>query len=89
MSTGIGGVLGRSLWARAVWWPKLMWRGPLVKISGVAEVVGGIGVLVPRTRRAAGWGLIALLWARLPLQAVLIAWVWWTSVSEPRHDSLE
>ncbi len=58
-------------------------------------------MLVPRTRRLAGWWLIAtllaifpanvnmavnaerfrvvpepLLWARLPLQGALIAWVW-------------
>ncbi len=72
----------------------------LVAVSGAAEVAGGIGLLVPRLRRAAGWGLVALLvavfpanvymatspgggsiprwalWARLPLQGVLIAWVW-------------
>ncbi|MCW2928112.1 MAG: hypothetical protein JWM86_2080, partial [Thermoleophilia bacterium] len=33
----------------------------LVAISGVAEVLGGVGLLVPRTRVAAGWGLAALL----------------------------
>ena len=76
----------------------------LVYLSGFFEVLGGIGVLVPRFRRTAGWGLIALLiavfpanlymamasepfvargvplWAlylRLPLQLVLIAWVYW------------
>lgn len=75
----------------------------LIQVSGVAEVVGGVGVLIPRLRKAAGWGLIALLvavfpaniqaalhgmvihghavpewvlWARLPLQFVFIAWVW-------------
>lgn len=78
----------------------------LVDISGVAEIIGGIAALVPATRRAAGWGLIALLiavfpanvntaldhaqfpdrppvvdwllWVRLPVQALLVAWVWWT-----------
>jgi uncharacterized membrane protein len=75
----------------------------LVVISGVAEIAGGIGVLIARTRKAAGIGLVLLLLAvfpanvymaqhpelyrdmasatalyiRLPLQAVLIAWVWW------------
>lgn len=34
--------------------------------SGVAELAGGIGVAVPQTRRAAGWGLIALLVAVFP-----------------------
>jgi uncharacterized membrane protein len=73
----------------------------IVFASGVAELVGGAGVLPKRTRRVAGWWLIAtliaifpanvnmavnadrfrvvpepLLWARLPLQGVLIAWVW-------------
>jgi uncharacterized membrane protein len=73
----------------------------LVYASGVAEMAGGAGVLHPRTRRAAGWWLIATLlaifpanvWmaqhserygvpggratllARLPLQALLVAWV--------------
>jgi uncharacterized membrane protein len=76
----------------------------LVQLSGVAEILGGLGLLHPRTRRLAAWGLIALfvavfpanlnmalnhlplggkpvptwaLWARLPLQAVLIAWAFW------------
>jgi uncharacterized membrane protein len=73
----------------------------LVYASGVAELAGGAGVLNPKTRRAAGWWLIAtlvgifpanvemavhaerfrripkpLLFARLPLQGALIAWVW-------------
>jgi uncharacterized membrane protein len=38
----------------------------LVAVSGVAEVAGGLGVFVPRTRRAAGVGLIALLAAVFP-----------------------
>ena len=40
--------------------------GRLVQISGVAEVAGGVGVLLPQTRRAAGLGLIALLAAVFP-----------------------
>jgi uncharacterized membrane protein len=73
----------------------------LVAISGVAEVAGGVGVLLPRTRRLAGLGLLALLiavfpanwhmarnparfaripgwalYARLPLQPLLMWWVW-------------
>ena len=38
----------------------------LVLISGVCEILGAIGVLVPATRVAAGWGLIALLLAVFP-----------------------
>jgi uncharacterized membrane protein len=76
----------------------------LVYISGVFEILGGAGLLIPFVSRAAAWGLIALfiavfpaninmavnrihldgipdspwlLWGRLPLQAVLIAWAWW------------
>jgi len=81
----------------------------LVYASGVAEMLGGAGVLSPRTSRWAGWWLIAtllaifpanvnmavntgrfravpapLLWARLPLQAVLVAWVWRVAI---RDDS--
>jgi uncharacterized membrane protein len=74
----------------------------LVLVSGVFEVLGGIGLLVPRVRRAASVGLVLLylavfpaninmtmhpeafgvpawaLWARLPLQALFIAWALWT-----------
>jgi uncharacterized membrane protein len=73
----------------------------LVAISGVAEILGGLGLILPATRRLAAWWLIALfiavfpanlnmainhlplgshtlpgwaLWARLPLQLLLIAW---------------
>jgi uncharacterized membrane protein len=76
----------------------------LVAISGVAEILGGLGLILPATRRLAGWGLIGLfvaifpaninmavhhlplggrpipswaLWARLPLQAVLVVWAYW------------
>ena len=72
----------------------------LVLLSGAAEVAGGLGLLLPATRRWAGWGLLALLvavfpanvymmglagplhipawvlWARLPLQPLLMWAVW-------------
>jgi uncharacterized membrane protein len=78
----------------------------LVDVSGVFEILGGLGVLLPATRSAAGWGLVALLcavfpanlhmalhpeqfaamgftpgalYARLPLQAVFVAWAWWAT----------
>jgi uncharacterized membrane protein len=38
----------------------------LVQISGVAEIAGGVGVLIPATRRLSGLGLIALLAAVFP-----------------------
>jgi len=38
----------------------------LVQISGAAEILGGAGVLLRQTRRAAAWGLLALLLAVWP-----------------------
>ncbi|MGH2905696.1 MAG: DoxX family protein [Solirubrobacterales bacterium] len=46
--------------------PKFPNPKALVYISGVAEIAGGIGVFIPRTRRLAGKGLIALLIAVFP-----------------------
>lgn len=46
--------------------PPLPFPEALNQVSGVCEILGGIGVLVPRTRRFAGWGLIALLIAVFP-----------------------
>jgi uncharacterized membrane protein len=73
----------------------------LVVLSGIAEIAGGLGVLLPWTRRPAGLGLIALLaavfpanlymartpehfrkippwalFARLPLQPLMMWWAW-------------
>ena len=74
----------------------------LVYVSGAAELLGALGVLVPGLRRYAGWGLILLalavfpanvhmalhpadfegipawaLYLRLPLQVVLVGWIYW------------
>lgn len=38
----------------------------MVYVSGFFEILGGVGLLVPRTRRLAAWGLIALFIAVLP-----------------------
>ena len=38
----------------------------LVYVSGVAELLGAIGIQIPRLRRAAAWGLIALFLAVFP-----------------------
>jgi uncharacterized membrane protein len=46
--------------------PYLPWPLALVYISGFFEILGGCGILIPRLRRAAGWGLIALLVAVFP-----------------------
>lgn len=87
--------------------PWLPSPGALVFWSGVAEIVGGLGVLHPRTRTLAGWWLLALLVAvfpanvhmlrdalandaapwwlaalilRLPMQPLLMWWVWRVTV---------
>ena len=46
----------------------------LVLISGAAEVAGGIGILasIPQVRRAAAWGLIALLIAVTPANIYMV-----------------
>ena len=46
--------------------PSLPAPEALVAVSGFFEILGGVGILVPRLRRAAGWGLIALLIAVYP-----------------------
>jgi uncharacterized membrane protein len=38
----------------------------LVYLSGLAEIVVGIGLLIPRTRRYAAWATVALLVAVFP-----------------------
>lgn len=75
----------------------------MIFLSGVAEIAGGLGLLLPQFRFAASIGLILLLlavypanfqmlfnarergaplwyeaglWLRLPLQILLIWWVW-------------
>ena len=42
-----------------------------VYISGLFEVLGGLGVLIPRLRKFSGWGLIALLIAVYPANIYL------------------
>lgn len=44
----------------------LPWHRELVLISGFFEIAGGIGLLLPATRRWAGIGLIALYVAVFP-----------------------
>jgi uncharacterized membrane protein len=85
----------------------------LVVWSGIAELAGALGVLAPRTRVIAGWGLLALLVAvfpanvhmlqaavtasapmwwitalalRLPVQPLLMWWVWRATIrAQPRR----
>jgi uncharacterized membrane protein len=46
--------------------PVLPWHLALVYISGVFEILGGIGFIAERTKRGAGIGLILLLIAVYP-----------------------
>ncbi len=71
--------------------PQLGHAGVLVAISGLAEIAGGLGLIIPQTRRAAGIGLIALLIAVWPANIYMAveaqhfasaapAWVLWARV---------
>lgn len=44
----------------------------VVQVSGVAEVLGGVGVLLPFTRRLSGAGLVALLMAVFPANMYML-----------------
>jgi len=57
-------------------------HGPLVQISGIAEMLGGFGILPPMTRRLAAWGLIVLLVAVFPAN-VNVALNGWPGVTIP------
>jgi uncharacterized membrane protein len=95
--------------------PPMMPNHPLiVLVSGIAELLGGIGILIPQIRRKAGLGLLllliaifpaniymlalakgshepalwlVLLWLRLPLQPLLIWWVFRATVADRRQYS--
>ena len=101
-AAGIFHFVGYRFFERIV--PPWVPNAPLaVQISGVAELAGAIGLLWPKTRRAAAWGLIALLaavfpanvqmvwmarasgasawliaglWARLPIQPLIMWWMY-------------
>lgn len=42
------------------------WQEPINVIVGIAEILGGVGLLIPATQNMAAWGLIALLIAVFP-----------------------
>lgn len=44
----------------------------LVLLSGAAEIAGGVGVLLPQTRRAAAFGIILLLIAVMPANVWMV-----------------
>ncbi len=65
IAAGINHFLNPEFYLRIMppWLPA---HAELVWLSGVAEVVGGAAVLVPRWRSTAGWGLVVLLIAIFP-----------------------
>jgi uncharacterized membrane protein len=56
----------RTRWYVAIMPDYLPAHRALVYASGVAEMAGGAGLMVPATRRPAGWWLIATLIAIFP-----------------------
>jgi len=46
--------------------PYIPWHVAMVRVSGFFEILGGLGVLLPWSRRWAAWGLVALLIAVFP-----------------------
>ncbi len=46
--------------------PVLPYKSELILVSGVAEIAGGVGLLINPVRRAAAYGLIVLLVAIFP-----------------------
>lgn len=111
MGAGANHFLAQEFYVRMMP-PYLPWHLFLVYLSGLAEITLGGLLLVPRLKRLAAWGLIALLiavfpanihmavhpdlfpeigaamlWARLPVQAFLIAWayVYTRDVAYRRH----
>jgi uncharacterized membrane protein len=53
--------------------PWIPWHVAMVNLSGAAEIAGGFGLLVPKLRRAAAWGLVALLVAVFPANIYMAA----------------
>ncbi len=48
------------------------WKKPINTIVGVAEIAGGIGLLIPATRSAAAIGIILLLIAVFPANVYML-----------------
>ena len=52
--------------------PYIPWPRGAVLLSGVAELLGAVGLLWPPTRRAAAWGLFALTLAVTPAHIYML-----------------
>lgn len=51
----------------------IAWPRAAVLLTGVAELLGAAGLLLARTRRAAGWGLLLLTVAVTPANVTMLA----------------
>ena len=80
--------------------PYIPYHEAMVILSGIAEIIFGLGLLFEQSRNYAAWGIILLLiavfpanvymatsgkfkkipqwilWVRLPIQIILIAWAY-------------
>ncbi len=111
-AAGIFHFVGYRFFERIV--PPWVPNAPLaVQLSGVAEIAGAAGLLWSKTRRAAAWGLIALLaavfpanvqmlqmarasgenawlvaglWARLPIQPLIMWWLYRAAIRSTQND---
>lgn len=65
--------------------PRVPWPDTVIALTGVAELAGAAGLMIPRLRRAAGWGLALYalcVWpanfyhafADIPLGGVHLSW---------------
>jgi uncharacterized membrane protein len=52
--------------------PYIPWPRAAVLVSGVFELLGAVGILIPRTRRAAGIGLFLLTIAVTPANVYML-----------------
>ncbi len=71
IAIGVDHFVAPAFFVRIV--PKLL-PSPLflVQLSGFFEVLGGVGLLIPRTRRAAGIGLVLLYVAVFPANVNMV-----------------
>lgn len=115
-TSGLGHLFAPAFFL-AIMPPELPLHREAVFVSGIFELLGAVGLMIPRLRRAAGLGLFALtiivtpaniymwqnpdlfpqfsramLFWRLPVQALLLTLIYWSSIRDadraPRGGAL-